>query len=249
MLSLVFGGGLLLGGNVIADGASVTSTGADTVSQTEQVEALQTQAKQLSEQVQAYLADQAAKNVEPAVQVKPVEKKTLSQDELDRIETQVQEIAAKTEVIKTEVAQIVLMRQISSKIAYLQEEVNAMKMAEAAGAVSEAAANNEAAGAAAESGETLAETATAGNSDVESQIAAIKDKIKDLTAQYEQQKAAENAGDVQEITPEVQCEGGVCSASVDIKPAETAATTEANNDSNTGFWQSVGNFFKNIFTF
>lgn len=75
MLSLVFGGGLLLGGNVIADGASVTSTGADTVSQTEQVEALQTQAKQLSEQVQAYLADQAAKNVEPAVQVKPVEKK------------------------------------------------------------------------------------------------------------------------------------------------------------------------------
>ena len=258
MLSLVIGGGLLLGGNVIADGDESSTTGADIVSQSAQVEALQAQAQQLTKQVEAYLAGQATTTAEVVEETKPAERKELSQAELDDIEAQVKVIAAKTEVIKTEVAKIVLIRQISAKIAYLQGEVNALKVAEAKQPEAESATNSVTKTLAAEAAATStvgvekaegSEIASEQNSAVDAQIAAIKAKIKELTAEYEKQKKAEELAGAKEATPEIQCEGGVCSATVNIKPSDTVAETKSGNAEKNGFWQSVGNFIKNLFTF
>jgi len=146
---------------------------------------LQTQTKQLTQEVQNYLAQQSI----PATTSTTVadNKKVLTQKELDDIEAQVKVIAAKTEVIKTEVAKIVLMHQISAKIAYLQTEVNALQSAKTTAPATQTPLSN------ATSTITITpnhrKVLTLTKKKLETQINTIKDKIKDLTTQYEQQKA------------------------------------------------------------
>lgn len=250
VLAFVITGGLLLGGNVIADGEEETLIEADTVSQTDQIQALEAQAQLLTEQVQEYIAAQTTATAQTAQETETTEQKELSQDELDAIYTQVKEIAAKTEVIKIEVEKFVMVRQITEKIAYLQGEVDKMRRDEAALAMeteneTQTADESEAEAVEAE----IAETETAPQGDVDAQIASIKAQIKDLTSQYEAQKAAEEAQSAtEEISPtEIECENGVCTAKVNITPAGEEA--ESDKESKIGFWQSVSDFLKKIFTF
>ncbi len=257
VLAFVITGGLLLGGNVIADGEEETLIEADTVSQTDQIQALEAQAQSLTEQVQEYIAAQTTATAQTAQETdtnqqetETTEQKELSQDELDAIYTQVKEIAAKTEVIKIEVEKFVMVRQITEKIAYLQGEVDKMRRDEAALAMETENETQTADESEAEAVETeIAETETAPQGDVDAQIASIKAQIKDLTSQYEAQKAAEEAQSAtEEISPtEIECENGVCTAKVNITPAGEEA--ESDKESKIGFWQSVSDFLKKIFTF
>jgi len=270
MLLLAVAGGLLLGGNAIAVSESSEETEATVTSTSDEVQSYEEQARSLAKQVEEFLNSQISVEAE---KTENSEKTELSQEKLDAIEVQVKDISAKTEVLKAEVEKFVAIRTITQQIASLKGEVENLKMAEQSGEalteievaagteeVTDTEAATETAPEVAAEAETVIETApvaeetpvqteAAVGQDVEGQIAAIKQQIKDLTAEYEVQKTAEE----QQVTPEtesvpeVQCEGGVCSANINIGTTEETATTET--ATNKGFWQSVSDFLKNLFTF
>jgi len=262
-LLLAVAGGLLLGGNAIAESGTDEDKGT-VVSTSEDIQSYEEQAKLLAEQVKEFLAE------EKSAQVEKTEKTELTQDQLDAIEVQVKDVAVKTEVLKGEVEKFVAIRTITQQIAGLKNDVAALKIAEQSGqqpaqteVVSqtaegepEIATETEIESESKSESETEEVPAVAAQTEaapdqenVEAQIAAIKAQIKDLTAEYEQQKAAEevqvaNEEDIQDA----QCEGGVCSAKINIgsTESETAATQTTTSKS---LWQSISDFLKNLFTF
>jgi hypothetical protein len=256
MTLLVVGGGLLLGGNAIADSNQGDVAKVAVVSTSEEkVKLYEEQAKSLTEQVQAYLSDRRE------AQIKSSKEAELSQKQLDAIEVEVKKVAKKTAELKEDVEKFVLIRAINNQIAGLKVQVAELKLAEQAEGTS---------GATVTQTETKTETKTVTTTqtgsgtetgvaavqpegtqapeNVSAQIAMIKQQIKDLTAEYEVQKAAEEAQNSEPVsTQEIECEGGVCSASIDVNPAGETATTET--ATNKGFWQNVSDFLKNLFTF
>ena len=252
-LLLAVAGGLLLGGNAIAESGADEGAAATVVSASTDIQSYEEQAKSLAEQVKAFLAEQ-----EPA----KVEKTELTQDQLDAIEVQVKEIAAKTAVLKDEVQKFVAIRTISQQVAGLKDEVAALKLAEQSGGQpaqaekataevkTEVAAQTETAPVTEGKTEVTAQTETAPDkANVEAQIAAIKAQIKDLTAEYEAQKATEEVQAAADKNAEnAQCVGGVCSAKINIGSTE-AQTATAQATPSKNLWQNISDFLKNLFTF
>lgn len=248
LILLVIGGGLLLGGKAIAESNQAAANDTSATSTTAVLMPYEEQAESLTAQVKIYLASQQT------AKGKQEGKPDLSEDQLNIISGQIKEIAIKAAALKEEVDRFVAIRTVSQQIAGLKLEVDELKLAKEAGQLQEVipAGNNEntdSAVAVEIAPETSQDQIPQENEDTKAQIVSIKQQIKDLTAEYEIQKAAEeaqNKGQAEDFQ-EVECKNGVCSANIEVKAADSG--NQAENVAPKGFWQSVSDFLKNLFTF
>lgn len=225
--------GLLLGGNVSADGVTAVQT--QKISDQEALMRIQ----QIREKI-SVLA-QAVKNSQG--QTITTSKTPLTQAELDIIQAKINLISAKIAKIKKDAEILAKIREIRQKISVIKTQVAAMN-AQKAGSLANVAA---VAGATAEKNQPA--------DSKEARIAQIKQQIYELKQEMEVQKALE-AQNSQAPTVKVEgCAGQECAAPevensqvpITISPKTTDA---AENKSQGGsFWDLIGNFLRKIFTF
>jgi chromosome segregation ATPase len=221
--------GLLLGGNVLADGLPTQTQSSKNEIIAAQIEQIKQQINNLSAQAQAQKNGQT---------VAP-EKTELTPEKLAQIETEVNRIAKETARLKIEVAVFVTLREIKTKTAQLQAQIAAGQTA------------------APKQTQTAAMTADEQNrAQIEAQIAKIKQQIAELTQEMQTQKTA-GQDSIASTADSSECEGESCSLTpsadnatqkITINPAtdKPAAQKPAETKS---FWQSVGDFFGKIFAF
>ena len=226
-------GGLLLGGNVFADGVQSSAVGANNVAA--QIEQISQKINELTAQINAQKSQ-----VAPNLPVRP----QLSQEKLDYIESEVKRIAKETARLKIEIEIFVTLREIEAKTAALSKQITPAA-AQSILPPAYAAPQSVAPISADEQKRT----------EVEAQIAKIKQQIGELTQEMENQKAIESgiataaqdyADGANEVDQEaLESEGAVENAApIVIQPAENKTETPKK-----GFWASVGDFLKKIFTF
>ncbi|MCU0653397.1 MAG: hypothetical protein MUD10_04015 [Candidatus Pacebacteria bacterium] len=240
--------GLLLGGSVLADSATTTTgadaaaianaSSADAVVSTATTDNNSTQAQldAIKVRIQALTAQVQSRQQTPVV-VTP--RAVLTQAQLDQIQIRVTEIAQQTARIKAQVQILVRIRTIEARIAAIRMQLATMQ---AGGTVT---ATTPAAPVAATPASELTKEQK------EARIAQIRQQIGELNQEMLAKRAAEQAA-----TPATQapCEGDSCSGA--SEPPQAPVTIEVSpkpettaQASNPGFWQSVGNFFRKLFTF
>lgn len=226
--------GLLLGGNVFADGGGVPqAVNFDAVSA--QIELVAQKINQLSSE----LKSKQISVIAPA----PVLASELTQEKLNYIESEVGRIAKKTERLKIEVAIFVTLREIERKTAQIAAQI-------ASGApISQPIA------AAAQPADVSATAAsgTQTREEIEAQIAKIRQQISELTQEMDVRTSAS----VSQSAPisgvsngAVEDEDGDDSgdmSAITIAPAEEKA--RETQPKSKSFWESAGDFLKKLFTF
>jgi len=224
--------GLLLGGNVSADGAQLSATASQNTG---------AQIQQIRERINQLTAQMQSRRAEPKAPV------ALSQEKINFIQAQVNVIAKKVELLKLEVSIFVTIRQIKEKTAALALAIvpaNAVPV-QVTPRIKTITKTPVAAAT------STAETVVAGKVDrkaIEEQIAKVKQQIADLTRQLESKTAANGSS----VGATEKCSGSNCAVSSPQTQAGTAVaapTVKTTPAQNKGFWQSVGDFFKKIFTF
>jgi len=178
--------------------------------------------------------------------VKPV----LTQAQLDKIDAEIKRIANETARIQNEVRILLEIRAVEQKISDIKAQIAALggakstvsTMVPSVPQISVPATSNQAA-------TTTAEVEKA------VQIAKIKQQISELTQEYETQKNLE-AQNQKVATVTEECAGGSCEVTTtpeNIQPQSqivvSPKTTEASKPETKGFWESVGDFFRKVFTF
>lgn len=223
--------GLLLGGNVFADGVSAQSASFEQVSA--QIEQVRQKINQLSAELKA------KQTAAPA----PV---SLTPEKLNYIEGEIKRIAKETERLEVEVAAFVALREIERKIAQISAEI---------AAISPLAGQSTIAAAPPAAMPTAPAPATAQtNEEIEAQIARIKQQINELTQEMTVQAAAEAgsndaAGNGNDLEDQIETNGGGEEAAQEITILPNGEKAETAKTEQKGFWQSVGDFLKKIFTF
>ncbi|MFA6376367.1 MAG: hypothetical protein WCX69_03130 [Candidatus Paceibacterota bacterium] len=224
--------GLLLGGNASADGAQLPASATQNTGA--QIQQIRERIGQLTDQMQSRRAELSA----------PV---ALSQEKLNFIQAQVNVIAKKVERIKIEVSIFVTLRQIREKTAALALVISPSTVA----ATPVPARVNATVKTPVSTATPTAESMTAAKNDkraIEEQIAKVKQQIADLTQQLQKKTAANTAA----ISEAGKCSGSNCAVSssqTQTGASVAAPVAKTNPVQNKGFWQSVGDFFKKIFTF
>lgn len=217
--------GLLLGGNVSAAGSSTTIT-IDNASAL--IQQIQQKINDLASQLQR-TQDQSAAPI--TIAAAPA----LPQSQLDYIQSQVDRIAGETARLKIEVGVFTTLRQIQWATAALNAEIARGQQPTAAATPAQ-------------------QPATAvdddNRRDIEAKIAKVKQQIAELNQEIQMQKSIE--------TPAVTAAGGdqCVGQNCPVGTSEQKITTEtaplqttASQPEKKGFWQSVGDFLKKIFTF
>lgn len=226
-LLLIAAAGLLLGGNVSAADNTASSISINDASAL--IEQLRQKINSLAQQLQS------VQNM-PEVAVTIVAAPVLTQAELDGIEVQVNRITGEVARLKIEVGVFVTLRQIQEKTALLNAQIE-----EATGIPSTVVS-------AAQS--QISATPTGNQQGIESQIARLKQQIAELNQELVAKQAAGQAVAATDTTQPI-CAGGACPVPVETQnnaPVPVTIATTAPSGSN-GFWQSVGDFFKKLFTF
>lgn len=222
--------GLLLGGNVQAKEVQSATTLATTG---------QTILQQITEVQQkiSSLNDEIAKS--KISQIVVVSKPALTQDQLDRIETEVSGITKEVARIKIQVEIYVAVRETQQKIAKIEAQIAALN-----------------AGKIAVSTITAADTKTTSGTQAmskDAQIAKIKQQINELNQEL-QAKRAEEASSQPMATVSGTCgQGQVCGSSTSSGSQNGVQVAQRQSENGkrepVGFWQSIGNFLRKIFTF
>ncbi len=231
---MIAAAGLLLGGNVRADGATVTTATQDVSSQ---IDVIRQKVAALSAEVKAAEAQTATA---PAVTVPTAS--ALTQAQLDAIAVRVAQIRARTEEIKVQVRILLEINAINLKIAAIKAQIAAMAggtvQIEASPVVGQATPAT-----------TTVDAAKA------AKIAQIKQQIAELTQEYRTQKNIEDQKQIAAASS-TACQGDSCPASSSNSDSNqpvtiqvSPKTPEASENQNQGFWESIGNFFRKVFTF
>lgn len=217
--------GLLLGGNIFADGGAAQSASFEQVSA--QIEQVRQKVDQLTAELKA---KQTAPIAAPAA---------LTQEQLNHIENEIKRIAKETERLKVEVSVFIALREIERKAAQITAQITAGSPLAAQPVIAMSA--------------PVAATART-NEEIEAQVAKIKQQINELTQEMEQKIAAEQFATAPQISPqasgvqdEIIDEDESKSQEITILPADEKTGNE--KEEQKGFWSSVGDFFKKIFTF
>ena len=229
--------GLLLGGNVNADGAQMSASATQDVT---------SQIQQIRQRISLLTAQMQSRREEPAAVFAKV---ALSQEKLNYIQSQVDAVAKKVERLKVEVGVLVTLRQIKERAAALASAIAPTTKEKAASLIPVPVKDGTKGSASA--GTSASETATATKVDkkaIEEQIVKVKQQITDLTQQLQGKTAANDA-----VTSSTgKCSGSSCSVSPSQTQAIASASVSATKSvpaQKKGFWQSVSDFFKKIFTF
>lgn len=233
---MITAAGLLLGGNVRADGSASVGASQDISSQ---INVIRQKIATLNAEIQRSKAQTTAP-VSVKVQTAPV----LTQAQLNAIAVKVAQIKARTEEIKAQVRILLEIRAINLKIAAIKSQIAAMTGANAPAVTATAQVTS-----VAQSGGNQAEI------DRQAKIAQIKQQIAELSQEYKAQNNLE--GQVQPTASDSDaCQGDSCQASssnsdngqpVTIQVSPNSAESKENQ--NQGFWESIGNFFRKVFTF
>jgi|GEM_PF-826944 hypothetical protein len=255
--------GLLLGGNVWADGTQAVQIQAansqDVSARIEQIRekiavltaeiktnqsqpvASQDTATRIAEiraKIAVLTAEIKSNQGQTVVAAKPV----LTQVQLDQVEVQVKNIAAETARIKQQVAILAQIRAIDQKIAAIKLQIAALNAGKSTVVAIVPAAGN-----------TSPVAAATAEEQKEARIAKIKQQISELTQEMKVQKNLESQNAAIATTSET-CKGDSCAVSsttesgqaqIEISPKTTETATPAKK----GFWESVGDFFRKVFTF
>lgn len=231
LLMAISGAGLLLGGNTLADG--MPSRASDTQNLSAQIDQIRQKISDLSAQMPQ---NQVGQSGTAANQVQ------LTAEKLNYIQSEIARIANETARLKIEVGIFATLREINRKTAQLSLQMGTATKTAPIAISSQPAATS------------ISEQK---KQEIEAQIAKIKVQIGELNQELQAQKNIELNAMTQ--TASDQCElGGTCS--INSSDSESAAQTSAASQSvssqtsstaneNKGFWQSVGDFLKKIFTF
>lgn len=227
--------GLLLGGNVFADGGGVP--------QAVNFDAVSAQIELVAQKINQLSSELKSKQI-PVIAPAPVSALELTQEKLNYIESEVGRIANETERLKIEVAIFVTLREIERKTAQIAAQI-----------VSGVPVSQPIAAAAAQPADVSATAASGAQTreEVEAQIAKIRQQISELT----QEMAARTSASVSQSAPVSGVSNGAVEdednddsgdmSAITIAPAEEEAReTQTKSKS---FWESVGDFLKKLFTF
>jgi len=216
--------GLLLGGNASADGASMSVPARQDVSA--QIKQIQQQISQLTIQMQSLKAG--------AVAVKPIPV-VLTQEKLDYIQAEITRIAKEAARIKIEVGILVTLREIKQK-------TDALALLTASSGLVSAPAKSSA------SSMPISESK---KREIEDKIAIVRQQISELTQEL-QKKTAGSQAQPGAVNDTANCSGGNCAVPTaqgqSVAPAASSGA-QASPVEQKGFWQSIGDFFKKLFTF
>jgi len=222
--------GLLLGGNVRAEVVQATNVGSMAISQ---------QVEQIKQRIVELSADMQRASQQTTVTVSA----ELTQEKLNYIQSEVTRIAKETARIKVEVEVFVAIRQIQQRLRVLSVQV-AQYVAEQQSRVAQVQPGA--------SGKGSVSSAT----EVEAKIAQIRQQITELTQELEAKKAggqkvtqAPSDTGVQESK---QCSGGSCLVTptgTQSEPKIVSTPVTTTKTESKGFWQSIGDFIKKLFTF
>lgn len=217
--------GLLLGGNIFADGGAAQSASFEQVSA--QIEQVRQKIDQLTAELKA---KQTASIATPAA---------LTQEQLNHIENEIKKIAKETEQLKVEVSVFIALREIERKAAQITAQITAGSPLAAQPVIAMSA--------------PVAATVRT-SEEIEAQVAKIKQQINELTQEMTVQAAAEAdsndaAGNGNDLEDQIETNGGGEEAAQEITILPNGEKTETAKTEQKGFWQSVGDFFKKIFTF
>jgi hypothetical protein len=159
---------------------------------------------------------------------------TLTQSQLDYIKSQTDIIAAETARLRIEVQVFVILRDIRQKTADLDYQItNQQKYAGTDIRV-----------------ETQSKASNIGNGTVEAQIAKIKQQINELNQELAAKQAADQTATANLGSVQTNYEGQSSLEDSNGQSVSTApAANKAQEPAKKGFWQSIGDFFKNLFTF
>jgi outer membrane murein-binding lipoprotein Lpp len=225
--------GLLLGGNVSADGASSQTANFDAISA--QIELVRQKIDQLSAEL---------KNKQTSVSA-PAPAAELTQEKLDYIEGEIRRVARETERLKIEVAIFVTLKEVERKTAILAAQIASgapiLRQSIAATAPQTSAAASIAAAPAAQTREKI-----------EAQVADIKQKIDELTQEMQISTETKTsptapAAEVLEGVEDKNGEDSSNSKTITISPS--GEKTQTNQEKPRGFWESAADFLKKLFTF
>ncbi len=223
--------GLLLGGNACADGTATELPQAQTAAA--QIEQIEQKIAELTAQIET---QQAPAPVMGFIFY------DLTQADLDRVGTEVSRIAGEVARVKIEVEIFAVLREIKVKTAAIAAQIPSGAKISTPSVF--------------EPVQTPAKplAADSANQEIENKIAVIKQQIDELTQELKIQKIIEQG------QPEAQAEEGgnlIIEEVQDLEQEtqtpiviESAPKTEKTTPSGEGgFWQSVGDFLKKIFTF
>jgi hypothetical protein len=234
LLSLIAACGLLLGVNVKIAIAQ-TTTAATTQDIAAQVAQIRQRIIDLTGQMPSAEASSISVSLTPP---------TLSQAQLDAIQTQVNQVAIKTAQIKIEVEAVVVIREIKEKIVRLQNQLSSASEISVVSVQPETKTAVSAASSSPESAvSSVAASAAVDKQAVEAQIDQIKQKIAEL-----KQKQLDQAS----VGEGTTCSGSSCSVTSSGQPSASVTAVPASPASQSpakSLWQSIGEFFKKIFTF
>jgi DNA repair exonuclease SbcCD ATPase subunit len=173
-------------------------------------------------------------------------KVSLSQAQLDAIEAQVKSVRAKYEALKVQVQVFVAVRDIQQKINALTSQMPAASAAAAPAPTIGAPAGQAQA-------EAATTTALTNRQEIEAKIAATKQQIAELTQELQTMKGAgQPTGAV--VSQPTAGTGAVSEQKETTTKIETPSKPVQTQTSQPqtqpkGFWQSIADFFKKLFTF
>jgi hypothetical protein len=228
--------GLLLGGNVLADGSQTISNAQAQAT----IQQLRARVQILTQQVQAQKALQAA----------PIVKPNLTPEQIASIQTQIIVIGQKITQLKIEVQKFVQIQQIKQKIAALRQiQIDTIKtqIARLNAQIKAKQTTGQPApiivgGVQAVPVASGSDSSKSDKKEIEAQIAKVKEQISQITQEMETQKTLEEANENQSQSVnqnDNKCEGQSCSSN----------TQSSQQPAQKGFWQSVGDFLRKIFSF
>lgn len=223
-LLLIAAMGLLLGGNVSAAGnpSSVSIDDASVL-----IRQIQQKVNDLAIQLQGA-------QIQPLAPAPASVSHTLTQSQLDYIKSRTDIIAAETARLRIEVEVFVILRDIRQKTADLDYQIeNKQKYAGTESWV-----------------ETQSKISNIDNGTVEAQIAKIKQQINELNQELAVKQAADQTVTANSESVQANYEGKSSLEDSNGQSVSTApAVKKAQEPAKKGFWQSIGDFFKNLFTF
>ena len=224
--------GLLLGGNVSADGGQAQIASFENVSA--QIEQIRQKINEFSAELRQ---NQQIANV-------PVVKAEITQEKLSYIESEIKRITGESERIRIEVEIFLTLREIQRKTSAIAAQIADGYSAPLTVFTPPVIKNL-----------PIAQTAEkAREEEIEAQIVKIKQQINELTQEMGIQAAVEknqltpngvgSSDQENAVAPDDSSDGA---KEITIIPAQEKTGTAESEQK--GFWQSVGDFFKNIFTF
>jgi outer membrane murein-binding lipoprotein Lpp len=225
--------GLLLGGNVFADGGPSQTANFDAISA--QIELVRQKIDQLSAEL---------KNKQTSVSA-PAPAAELTQEKLDYIEGEIRRVARETERLKIEVAIFVTLKEVERKTAMLAAQIASgtpvlrQSIAATAPRISVGAS-------------VAAAPAVQTREEIEAQVADIKQKINELTQEMQARTETETSpsAPAAEVLEGMEDEnGGDSSNSKTITISPSGEKTQTNQEKPRSFWESAGDFLKKLFTF